>query len=582
VNHRSRASRSRPRFPARLVPLRRLGALALLLLCGALTPAPDEFLRSSERDLSPRERAALDELVTDLGNPDPVVRNRALRRVAAVGRASVPALAEAQNRVKDPKHLRNVCLTLGTIDDPASFALLEKVLARESNEDVLRAALVASGRGRGYPSPELADAYRRLAADGTIATVREAALLASGARKLAGLGDMVRGAASGEKLARVRGCILIALAEADDAAAPENIARALDPKRTHDEMVRRAALCAAARSGAAPLLDAVLKAQPDAHELSAWCIALGAFEGDAVVEALARTLKQNGAKGVDAVWSLARLATPAGNDVLKRAIDGEFGDIVEEAACLAVAPLVDEKRFVAGLRTAAAGAAEGPKAAALLTLARYGDGDAALAASKQLAHWKEPRLLTRGMLLCATLETPIEQLLPEPKAPASAELWHLLQKIQKGVALPTLRIERLRSELTQARAHWLLRRDDLRTAVVHELLELDKVVFTAGKTTSGGTPPPPDGGGPTNPGGPGGDGSGGSGSGSGSGDGSGAPGGPPTDPGTPPGGGDGGKNGFDGLQGQRRGKPDTARFELDLRQWLEDFPLFPRSDPFGG
>ena len=25
-----------------------------------------------------------------------------------------------------------------------------------------------------------------------------------------------------------------------------------------------------------------------------------------------------------------------------------------------------------------------------------------------------------------------------------------------------------------------------------------------------------------------------------------------------------------------------AGFELDLRQWLEDFPLFPRSDPFGG
>jgi hypothetical protein len=578
-----------PRLSAGLAPFRRFGVLALFLLCGALAPASDEFLRSSERDLSPRERAALDEFVTDLGNPDPVVRNRALRRVAAVGRASVPALAESLHKANDPKLLRNLCLTLGTIDDPASFALLEKLLAgRESNEDVLRAALVASGRGRGYPSPELADAYRRHAAEGSLATVREAALLASGARKLAGLGDMVRGAAAGEKLARVRGCILVALAEAEDATATEHVARALDPKRTHDEMVRRAALYAAARSGAGPLLDAVLKAQPDAHELPAWCIALGAFEGDAVVEALARTLKQNGAKGVDAVWSLARLATPAGNDVLKRATDGEFGDVVEEAACLAVAPLVDEKRFVAGLRTAAAGAAEGPKAAALLSLARYGDGDAALAASKQLAHWKDPRLLTRGMLLCATLETPIEQLLPEPKTPAPAELWRLLQKIQKGIALPTLRIERLHGELTQARAHWLLRRDDLRTAVVHELLELDKVVFTAGKTTSGGTPPaPPDGGGPTNPGGPGGDGSGGSGSGgsgsgSGSGDGSGAPGGPPTDPGTPPGGGDGGKNGFDGLQGQRRGKPDTARFELDLRQWLEDFPLFPRSDPFGG
>src|SRR5262249_34641239 len=153
-------------------------------------------------------------------------------------------------------------------------------------------------------------------------------------------------------------------------------------------------------------------------------------------------------------------------------------------------------------------------------------------------------------------------------APA-AELWRMLQKIQKGIAVPTLRIERLRAELTQARAHWQLRRDDLRSAVVRELLELDKVVFLPSKTSSGGSPPPPDGSGPTNPGGPGtpggsggdgsgGSGSGGSGSGSGSG-GSGAGSGPPTDPGAPPGG-DGGDNGgqnggqkggFDGLQGQR-------------------------------
>lgn len=594
MNNRSRLLRSRSRPGAVPVPtpLVRVAALALLLLGGAAAgPASDEFLRSSERDLSPRERAALEEIVGDLGNPDAVVRNRALRRVAAVGRAAVPALAETLRKANDPKHLSNVCLALGSIDDPASFALLEKQLAgRDAKEDVLRAALVASGRGRGYPSPDLADAYRRLAVEGSVATVREAALLASGARKLAGLGDLVKGAAAGEKLARVRGSILVALAEAEDATAPEAIARALDPKRNHDEMVRRAALYAAARCGAAPLLDAVLKMQPDAHELSAWCVALGAFPGDAVVEALGRTLKQNGAKGVDAVWSLANLATPAGNDLLKRAIDGEFGAIVTEAACLAVAPLVDEKRFVAGLRAAAAGAAEGPKAAALLTLARYGDVDAALAASKELAHWKDVRLLTRGMLLCATLETPIDQLLAEPKAAPAAELWRLLQKIQKGVAVPTLRVERLRDELTDARAHWQLRRDDLRSAVVRELLELDKVVFTPSKSTSGSNTPPPDGGGPTNPGGPPGPGnpggSGGGGDGSG-GAGSGSP--PPGESGPPPGGDGGGgdgnnqKNGgFDGLQGRGRGKPDTLRLELDLRQWLEDFPLFARSDPFGG
>jgi len=88
VNNRSRVpgSRSRPRATdvLRTFPFPRLAALALLMLGGAAAaPASDEFLRSSERDLSPRERAALEEIVGDLGNPDPVVRNRALRRVAA-------------------------------------------------------------------------------------------------------------------------------------------------------------------------------------------------------------------------------------------------------------------------------------------------------------------------------------------------------------------------------------------------------------------------------------------------------------------------------------------------------------------
>src|SRR6185503_10354465 len=110
------------------------------------------------------------------------------------------------------------------------------------------------------------------------------------------------------------------------------------------------------------------------------------------------------------------------------------------------------------------------------------------------------------------------------------------------------------------------RRDDRRTAVVRELLELDKVVFlqprnSDGKTGDGAPPPPPgDASGPP---------SGGDGAGSGGGDGGGND------------SGGGSKGGLDGLQGQRRGKQDTARFELDLRQWLEDFPLFKPADPFG-
>lgn len=571
--------------------LRSRSILLLLGVAGALAGAAfprDEFLRGSSLELSTRERAALDDLVGELGNPDPVVRNRAVGRIHALGRAAVPALGETLRRSNDPKLLRNVCLALGTIDDPACAALLEReVIARDTNEDVLRAALFATGRGHGYPSSQLAESLRRLCSDASLATIREAALLASGARGVAGLGDLAKGPAAPaftEKLARVRGCIVIALAEADDAGAVEAIERALDPKKTRDEMLRRAALYAAARSGKPALLEPLLKMAPDTHEVASWCVALGAYQGDGVVETLGRALKKEGDRALEAVFSLANVGTPAANDWLRRAVEDEFGDAIAEAACVAVARLVDEKRFLPGLRAAATGSAEGPKAGALLTLARMADGESAAAVAKELPRWRDPRLITRGLLLCGlALETPIEEVLPEPKVVPLAELWRTIFKVQHGTALRPLIQERLQLELTRARGHWLLRRDDRRTAVVRELLELDKVVFLQPKNSDGktgdGAPPPPSGdasgppsGGGDGSGSGGGDGggnSGGNGSGSGSGNGSGND------------SGGGSKGGFDGLQGQRRGKQDTARFELDLRQWLEDFPLFKPADPFG-
>lgn len=579
-----------------------LVAVALAAAPRAALSARDDFLRGSNRDLSKGERIALESLVGDLGNPDPVVRNRAVRRVAALGRAAVPALEELWNKQKDDKPRRNICLALGAIDDPASFALLEKiVVGREEKEDVLRAALFATGRGRGYPSPELAEALRKLASEASLATVREAALLAAGARKVAGLGDLLKGPAGNEKLARTRGCMLIALAEAGDPATVEALSRALDPKRNRDEMVRRAALAAASVSGEGPLLDAILKAQPDAHELSAWCLALGAFKSDAAVDALGRALLHDGAAAADAVWSLASLATPAARELLRRAITGEFSSTVMESACVAVASLVDEQRYVAGLRAAAAGDAEGPKAAALLTLARIKDHETASAIAKQLANWRDPRLLTRGLLLCATtLDTPLEELLPKSKSAPVADLWRTIEQVEKRRANPRLLDERLALEFTRARGHWLLRRDDLVSGSIRELLELDKVVFVpvkgSGTILDGGQPPqpPPESGG--SGGGSGGSGSGGSGSGgsgsggsgsggSGSGGSSGSDGGS-GDPNNPNGGGNSGGSGSGGggpnlPPGQRRGKPDSARFELDLRQWLEDFPIFAPSEPFG-
>src|SRR5215831_11661802 len=205
-------------FESSILKLSRRTAFSLLVLgeLGAAEGARDDFLRGSNRDLSKGQRIALEGLVTDLGNPDPVVRNRAVRRVAALGRAAVPALEELLKKSNDAL-VRNVCLALGAIDDPASFALLEKVVvAHDAHEDVQRAALFAIARGRGYPPAELADALRKLASEASLATVREAALIAAGARKLAGLGDLLKGPAGNEKLARVRGCMLLALAEAGD------------------------------------------------------------------------------------------------------------------------------------------------------------------------------------------------------------------------------------------------------------------------------------------------------------------------------------------------------------------------------
>jgi hypothetical protein len=573
-------------------------AVALGAAPRAALSARDDFLRGSNRDLSKGERIALESLVGELGNPDPVVRNRAVRRVAALGRAAVPALEELQKKASDDKPLRNVCLALGAIDDPASFALLEKIVVgrgEKEKEDVLRAAIFATGRGRGYPSTELAEALRKLASESSLATIREAALLAAGARKVAGLGDLLKGAAGNEKLARTRGCMLLALAEAGDPATVEALSRALDPKRNRDEMVRRAAFAAASVSGEAPLLDALLKAQPDAHELSAWCLALGAFKSDAAVKALENALRHDGAAAADAVWSLANLATPDARELLRRAIAGEFSAAVAEAACVAVAPLVDEQRYLAGLRAAAAGDAEGQKAAAILTLARIKDHEAASAIAKQLPNWRDPRLLTRGLLLCSTtLDTPLEELLPKSKSAPVADLWRTIEQVEKRRANPRLLDERLALEFTRARGHWLLRRDDLVSGSIRELLELDKVVFVpvkgSGTIGEGGAPPPPDSGGSGGSGsggsGSGGSGSGGSGSGgSGSGGSSGGESGS-GDPNNPNGGGNSGGSGSGGggpnlPPGQRRGKPDSARFELDLRQWLEDFPLFAPSEPFG-
>jgi len=534
-------------------------AAALLAGAGALS-ARDDFLRATSRDLNPRERQALDERIAELGHPDPAKRNQAIDLLVAIGRPAVPALVETvrMRRGRDPKLLRNACLALGALGDVTSLALLERWFLEETPpEEPSRATLLALARGRGAPSQELSERLRKLMVDAPIATVRECALLCAGFRKVAGLPEILRGPLQSERVARVRGCMLVALGECGDPAAAALVAPFLDGRKVRDEKLRRAALYAVARLAEPALLAPLLRFEPDHHEVAAFAVALGAYADPAAVNRLGALLQRERERAAVAVFSLANGVSPEAKEWLSRAIAGEFSDRVGAAAALAVADLTDQQRFLPRLRElATARLGEPGKSPALLTLARMGDVEAAATIAEALPLWRDPELLERGLLLCATTlgDRRAEELLPRERSGAVRPLWREIEGIRAGRVDGRLLAERIAAALTAARAHWTLARDDLRMAVLDELLELDKVVFVDPRDpgSGGGETPPPGGGGPPPP-----DGSGG--------------GAPP-----PPSGGAGGVDGGP----PRRGKQDTARIELDLRPWLIDYPPFELARPF--
>jgi HEAT repeat protein len=523
------------------------------LAAGGSLAARDDFLHATTRDLSARERQALEERVAELGHPDPKLRTRARNLLVAIGAPARAALLETLESRSDARLLRNACLALGALGDVTSLALLERWFLKEApGEEPARAALLALARGRAPLSPELSERLRRLALEAQLSTVRECALLCAGVRKLGGLPELLERPLANERNPRVRGVMLLALGECGEPACAALVAPFLDGRRVRDERLRRAALHAAARLADPKILEPLLRFEPDQGEVAACALALGALCGPALASdpATERLVARLGAllvhereRAAPAVYSLARAATPAAKDWLERALGGEFSDRVRAEAALAVAVLSDQQRFLPRLRELATGPLSEPaKSPAVLALARIGDAEGAATIADAVALWKDPELLERGLLLCATtIERPVRELLPEQRAGPVLELWRKIDGVQKGRLVMRLLEERIASELTEARAHWTLARDDLRMAALRELLELDKVVRVEPKDDGGsdGGAPPPDGGG------------------------------------APPG--DGGP--VDG-QVPRRGRPDSARIELDLRQWLLDYPPFELAEPF--
>jgi hypothetical protein len=362
--------------------------------------------------------------------------------------------------------------------------------------------------------------------------------------------------------------MLFALGEAGDAAAAPLIAKFLDSRHARDEKLRRAALHATARLGTPLLLAPLLKFKPDRGEVADYAVALGAFSEPLVVARLGELLRHERERALQAVHSLARIATPEAKEWLERALQGEFSDAVAAASALAVADLVDQQRFLPHLRALALAQASRPgKAEAMLALARIGDVESARSIADALPLWREPALLERGLLFCAVaLDRPIEDVVPQQRRDQVLDLWREAVAVEREVAHPDLLKERIAAELKAARAHWLLARDDQRQAVLRLVLELDRDEPAEQRLPEGGsgvTPPP-------SPSGGGGD--GGSGEGAGGDSGAGTP--PPPDP-RPP------DTPF-GSQpnGNRRGRHDPTRIELDLRSWLVDFPPFDLADPF--
>ncbi|MSR46904.1 MAG: hypothetical protein EXS13_07560 [Planctomycetes bacterium] len=545
-------------------------ASVALLLAVAAWPAAarDDFLRPTTRDLNAREKISLEECVQELGDGDPKLRRRAVRRMVAIGQPAMPALLDVLRRSSDAKQVRNACLAFGAIGDATAVAQLERWFLDDARaEEPSRAALLALARGRGPLIPEFSATLRRLVTDASLATVRESAVLCAAARKIPGLAALLKAPLQVERSARLRSCMLVALGESGDPAAPALVARFLDGRQVRDEKLRRAALCATARLGDPILLQPLLAFQPDRREISDYAVALGAFSEPAVVGRLGELMLREREQAVAAVASLAHIATPESKAWLERALQGDFSEESRAAAALCVSDLVDQQRFLPHLRTIALGPAAHPaKSAALLSLARIGDREAAGAVADALPLWRDTDLFQRGLLFCAmTLDRPLAEVVPQHRRDDVAELWRDASEIERGDRHRDLLLERVASELTAARAHWLLVRDDQRTGVLRELLDLDRdflVEQRAQDGTGGGspTPPPPSGGA-----------------------GDGGDGGDPPDPapeGDPPAAGGAPGSGLLPGNGGRRGRFDPTRFEHDLRAWLVDYSPFDVADPF--
>ncbi len=533
--------------------------LLMAFVTGAMSFDPasaDEFLRPTYAELTRPARRAIEELIRDLGAADPEVRNRAVRTLAAVGRAAIPPLRDLVREESDPRRLANGCLALAAIGEPSCFAVLHQALLDKSRqEDELRAILVALTRDPSRLPANVTSRVRKLAGGDAEDTVSQAAALLATTKNFGGLPATMDALLKAKRPPVVRAIALIGLAGSGSREAMASVKQELI--RSRSRLVRRAALYAVAALADPALLEALLDFDPDPEEMSAYVLALGVYPVKEAVDRIRELLSQEPVS--EMAYSLAFQSIPSSLEVLLECLQGRWGSSVREDACLAVTELVDQQRFLPALRTAAESANPRLRTRALLALSRVGDPLTAAKVKARLGAWSDEELLEVAVVFCSREleENVCEELPAHRRVGRLVDLCQVIDEVRAEVRDPRLLADAVVQRLDDARAHWTLRRDDLRDSLVFEALELGRVTFRAAPNPE---PPPEDGGD------------------DGGGD----------DDAEPPA--SGGGTGFRAPQsgfrqpgtGPGRGRrSDLVDVEEDLLRWFRDYPLFPESTPFG-
>ncbi len=521
-----------------------------------LALAGEEHLRPDFVSLTRNEQSGLQTLVDQLGHPDPLVRNLAIRRLNSVGAAVVDPLTLLLRKGSDPKRVSMACLALGTIPSSRGFAVLQQYFMDGARHpDVLRAVLVAFALSDKDLRDEVLRKVADLALGAATIEVQQIAWLSLGARRLPGFARLVEQPLSKARNSVLRAAMVLALAESGDGNAPLVLEEEMRRFRTEDPVNRSCLLYAVSRMEAGEALRDFAQLKVRDEEMPGLLLALATDSPESGVARLAELLVSKRDAAALAVFSLARAGSSEADALLLRALQGEFGDKVCSLAALAVS-VRESQELVQPLKQALSHPSPEVRTNAALTLAWWRTGPAQEEWYSLLERESEPSVLPALVLgLCQSPTTPDRR----PKIadadlardPALSLLLDQVDRVIRGRTDPRILREQVADRLHQKRAHWLLRRAELLDRLLIRVLDLDRIQFHAGESDSGGIPRF-DPGSDDEPSGDGGE-----------------------DPQSPPEG-----DSRDLFQRGRRNKNDFARFEADLRLFLRDFPMFAPTSPF--